>query len=538
MGMANVTTAGVVRQTIEWAWMLGLATLAFALLRNHTSIITFPTPLDYYEGTVPLVTGLIARGIDPYGLAQQPVYAYVYPPLYNLIVAPLTLVFGNTFLVHRLVSAAFIAACCALLGAAARYAGARQRDAIGAALLLYGALLYYSTPVASTNATGEFLFLATVLLPWMRNFDRRSLALSVACAVLAFYAKQYFVLGAGIVAAWLFIAVSKQRAITYAAGAFGTLAVTLWAVHSASPYFLDDTLFSVRNLTAALKSYSVLGKQLVFFAGVYPGLLLIGVLTGATALRRICTEHPFVLHPQAMLRGSSLPNQPLPYIWFCFGCTTAAIVLVLGLNPGNFMTYLFQLMSPFLLLGVLAAPALRGRYRALILPLLLLTAARTWQVLPRDFNIDLSRWDRARELVSSKERILASPILVMSLLEQGRAIHQGGQTFYFRLAENKPSIFRQTNPAERPGAIWNAWLAGLYARIRAGEFELLLLTPWDVQGIFEANPPPEGGDGVAELNRHYEITETFPISMSERPGGGTFPMQVWRPRAGSQPEAH
>ena len=110
MGTANVTTAGVVRQTIEWAWMLGLTTLAFALLRNHTSIITFPTPLDYYEGTVPLVTGLIARGIDPYGLAQQPVYAYVYPPLYNLIVAPLTLVFGNTFLVHRLVSAAFIAA--------------------------------------------------------------------------------------------------------------------------------------------------------------------------------------------------------------------------------------------------------------------------------------------------------------------------------------------------------------------------------------------------------------------------------------------
>jgi hypothetical protein len=207
-------------------------------------------------------------------------------------------------------------------------------------------------------------------------------------------------------------------------------------------------------------------------------------------------------------------------------------VAVLGLNPGNFMTYLFQLMSPFLLLGICGIGALRGPRRLLLLPLVWYSLFQAWSILPKDFRIDPVPWERTRELVAGSERILASPILVMTLIEQDKTVYQAGHTFYFRLAENKPAFLEPAQPERRVAAIWRAYLEQLYADVRERKFDLVLLTPWDVQGIFQANPPP-GMDvkGVEYFKRYYHITETFPISLTERPGGGTFQMQVWRPRA-------
>ena len=65
------------------------------LLQHHGEIITAPVPLDLYEGTAPQITGIIARGENPYSFEHQPAAAYVYPPLYNILVAPLTGVFGS-----------------------------------------------------------------------------------------------------------------------------------------------------------------------------------------------------------------------------------------------------------------------------------------------------------------------------------------------------------------------------------------------------------------------------------------------------------
>src|SRR5690606_33209013 len=44
----------------------------------------------------------------------------------------------------------------------------------------------------------------------------------------------------------------------------------------------------------------------------------------------------------------------LNYIWFCCACSMIIFVLVLGKNRGNHLTYLFQLISPFMLVGIFA----------------------------------------------------------------------------------------------------------------------------------------------------------------------------------------
>ena len=77
------------------AFVLALALFGALLLRHHWTIVTMPIPLDLYEGTMPLITGIIASGANPYTAAYQPQAADVYPPLYNILVAPLTHVFAN-----------------------------------------------------------------------------------------------------------------------------------------------------------------------------------------------------------------------------------------------------------------------------------------------------------------------------------------------------------------------------------------------------------------------------------------------------------
>src|SRR5699024_1111625 len=83
---------------------LGIATLIFLvlLLWLHAHLITVPVPIDSYESAMLSITHLIASGHIPYTAANTPVYMDTYPPLYNLLMAPLVLAFGNTFLIHRI----------------------------------------------------------------------------------------------------------------------------------------------------------------------------------------------------------------------------------------------------------------------------------------------------------------------------------------------------------------------------------------------------------------------------------------------------
>jgi hypothetical protein len=144
--------------------------LLLGLLHHHWQIITAPVPLDLYEGTMPLITSLIADGNNPYTKAFQPQAADVYPPLYNILVAPLTNIFGNTFELHRSVSALFIFAAAVFCGLACSRVSGSKRHGFAAATLFYAALLFYATPVSSTNAPGVAMYLAGVLLPWDCRF--------------------------------------------------------------------------------------------------------------------------------------------------------------------------------------------------------------------------------------------------------------------------------------------------------------------------------------------------------------------------------
>ena len=78
------------------------------LLNHHVQTINSPVPLDYFEGTMPAMTSIIAQGKSIYSIEQQPEFNYVYTPLYNYIAAPLTKLFGKRLVLNRLQLARFL----------------------------------------------------------------------------------------------------------------------------------------------------------------------------------------------------------------------------------------------------------------------------------------------------------------------------------------------------------------------------------------------------------------------------------------------
>ncbi|MBK6738496.1 MAG: hypothetical protein IPG64_11550 [Haliea sp.] len=204
-------------------YLLVVAFFALAVAYNHLQIVSHEYPLDYNETGMLVTTATIAHGDNPYSLESQPIRVSLYPVLYNILVAPLSRVFGNTLELHRAVNGLFILGSCAICFYLCRRDSATRTESLTAAVLVYAGLLFYSTPIASINGLGLFLFLSAIAIPWVYGFSTRSLAVSIVFGLLAFYTKQYFIASLGYVALYLFLAESKKRAIYFGLAALAAL---------------------------------------------------------------------------------------------------------------------------------------------------------------------------------------------------------------------------------------------------------------------------------------------------------------------------
>jgi hypothetical protein len=520
----------------RYVFCAAIAVLLLALLYHHWQIIVAPVPLDLYEGTMLLVTGIIADGDNPYTRVFQPYAADVYPPLYNLLVAPLSLIFGNTFALHRAVSAVFILLACATAGlATARRSGSGQHGAAAAAML-YAALLFYATPVSSTNAPGVAVFLAGLVIPWWRGFSNGSLAVALLCGLLVFYTKQYFILGMAILCLYLFLYVSMTRALLLGVVYAVLLLASVAIVHYFSPYYLDNTLFAPSAAMQGLQTWEILILQLRMYLHTYAGLLIIMLLSGAywlfnagvgASLRRAFARW----QPGGTGWKGPLLDSPADFFAFCLLWASLVIIFSLGKNPGNYMTYLFQLMSPFLLIVGFTVVAMLPLRLKVAAPLVLLSFYQSYAILHKDFSADMEPWGRVEHMIADSDEVLASQMLVKTLLQYDKKVYQDGHTFYVPLAINKPDWMLKPREEDRIVTVWSDYITELYRKIERQEFDLILVSPWEMRGIFLRNPPPfEDIEGKKFLSRYYAVDEKIKLSMTDRHGGGTYELFVWRPR--------
>ena len=497
-----------------WIYSIAIGLLGLWLLHHHCQIISATFPLDYYEGTTAMITGLMAAGNNPYTFEFQPQAMYVYPPLYNMLVAPMTCLFDNSLLLHRLVSAVFIVGSCLICASAVYRCGQSLRHSMAAAVLLYAALLFYGTPVAGANALGVCLYLLILYLPWRCDFSSASLAGACVLAVLAFYAKQYFIIAMALLCLYMFLYVSRKRALSLGVCYAGLLLASVWWVDHTSPYFLDNTLFSPMIASRRLQNSAIAMLQFTEFLRLYWPLLLISV---------ICAR---------ALAGKPASNYPSThFFWFCLLCAAVVMAFSLARNPGNYMTYLFQLLSPALLIGSFGLLARQQFDIKALAPLVLICFYQAYALLPKDFSTTEENWQRVDRLISENEQMLTSQMLVATLLKHGKAVEQDGHTFYFPLAADKAPIFIKDDVEQRVDTIWRNYINSIYRKIEARQYDLIMVTSWDFRGIFVNNPPPFSDlDGKTFLKQYYAVDETLPLSMTERHGGGIWPLRIWRPR--------
>lgn len=506
-----------------------------ALAYHHLQLINFKTPLDYNEAGMLTLTEDIANGINPYSLASQPTRTSVYPALYNVVLAPLSLAFGNSLVLHRAVAAFFILASCVLCFLMAYRESNSYQGSFAAACIFYAGLLYYSTPIAGPSGIGLFLFLSSIVIPWLYNFSNRSLCIAIVLGILAFYAKQYFVACLGFIALYLFLAVSKGKGVTFGACSLILFLIILILVHITSPYFVDNVIFAQGYAAGLASSNASLLKQFSEYIQVYlPVFAILGILL----LSRRFGSEP-AQRPDYAARSISwnlnwinlkdlhapMLNARVNYLWYCFTCSLTIITLSLGKNDANHLSYFFQLLSPFLLAGTLGVASRSTKMTWLYQLTMIVAFYNTYTVLQRDFSINEENWQKIGLEMSAADDIFASPVVLADIVQSGKEVYENGHTRYVVMAANKPKIFTQARPDETPAGIWAKYVNRIRQKLRAQEFDLILLDQWmNIPDGFVS-----GESSSALLKKYYYRSEVITLSLAKRPGGGNYLIQVWKP---------
>ncbi|MDC0362146.1 hypothetical protein OAN12_03800 [Halioglobus sp.] len=453
--------------------------------------------------------------------------------MYNFIVAPAAVLFNNSLTLHRLISALFIAASCAICFLLCRKRLVSRTDSAIAASLFYAALLFYSTPIASPNSLGLFLFLTAIAIPYICGFSKRTLAATIGCSILAFFTKQYFLASLGYVALYLFLAISKKQSIIFGLFAVSLLVISIFLVEYTSPYFLHNTLFTVHSSAAAASDYGRVFSELTAYVGIYYPLFAIPLIAAAykiCAPRRIDVAIPDQGLPKNRFNFFAIDKPFLSirpdYMRVCLACSIMVISFALGSNPGNHLTYLMQLITPFLLISIFSTVCETPRWRQVFIILIILMMYNSHAMLSTDLSVNEKNWGKIRRYLAAANDVYASTLVLPEIVREGGPVYADGHTRYFPFGESKPALFVKSNPAETAAAIWERHVRSIEQKILSQEYDLILMDQW-------MNMPMSltglGADPATALQTHYKKTDVFNLPLARRPGGGLFRMEVYEP---------
>lgn len=501
-----------------------------ALTAYHSvQLILYPLPLSYIEPSILTVTDYIASGHNPYSLEAQPARTSVYPVLYNIIAAPLTDIFGNTLPMHRALSALCLLLCCLLFYRVTYQACRSHADTLATTTLLYCGFMVYSTPVASPNGIGLLLFFTALYVPAIDNYSTRSLIVSVVAGVLAFHAKQYFVAALGFMALYIFLADSKSRGVYFGMAALLTFLTSLALILPGSPYYLDALVFAVSNASDLAASNAYMWEQCKEYSIIAGPVIAVTALGLALAAGRNTPDSHLSLlniknwRAPLFPRGASLP-------WVLLACSSLIFIVSIGRNPGNHLTYLFQIVSPFLLTLAAVSIARGRRIRWAMRAIILLAFYTHYNLLSHDFSVeDEENWATLESIVATGDSIYATSIVLEQILQQGGEVYNNGHTPYFQVAKNKPALLVRRDYEKTTDALWQAWTTDIHDRLANQHFDLVVIDPWTpVPDLITADGTRI--TGAAALKSSYRKRMTLSISLANRPGGGKYAVSIWEPR--------
>lgn len=456
------------------------------LLIYHYQLIIFPYSSTFREAALQSTTSLLLHGINPYAVNLQPQYTNIYGIVYPLITWPFANLWGQTLLVHRAVTAFFVFACCLCMFFVLFKKKVPLLLNISAVVMLYASLLYpgTSTPCVDPAAMGLFFMLLTIFIPYFMEYSRKSLVMSIVCGIIAFYTKLYLVLGLPIMAFYLFLFVSKKKAVFYSGALCVLFVLSVVVMNKVFPLYFDNCFFTHSNYAAEWSSNERLQSQLKTYFQLHLGvvMLMLGVFI-YTVMRVIKSTKWQALNIRILdfLKRLSLNFEaPLikvkfPIDIFAGICTLLVLVLLLGKHRGATLWYFFQLFSPFFLMGVAQIICLINLWSLIALPFLIFNLYSL--TVEHKLDKQMEGWSHISSLINSKNEILCSPIIAPLLIEQNREIFDNGQSEYFLYGGQRKGFWRSfLKDDQRSRMAMAIYLSKLRQMIQHKEFDLLIMS--------------------------------------------------------------
>jgi len=430
------------RNTLLSVLLIAAATLLFVY---HTHVITFPYPSEYREGAMIQTTNILLTGGNPYAIANQPQDTNAYGILYSIVCYPFAKLFGSSLQLHRAVSGIFILLSCLIVFLFARTNKHSFLPSLTVTLILYASLLYGVTPLVRPDSLGLFLFLSSLYFPLKYNYSLRSLLVGAAIGVFAFFTKTFFLLTYPFLGSYLFLFVSKKNGMIYSVLSciiliisalvmnffYETYIANVFFIHVNSAYY--DIKHLIYQLFFALKSYLFIFMMFVFAATSV-------LLKWWKEIHKHVTDFNLLV---SLLNSMDVRSLDSPLFRSDIKCTSYYLLcavtvfcLSLGGHGGAWMSYFFQLISPFFLLVLLditAYSSIPKSFLYLMLAGIINLGVFYITVLPHYTSRQVQpQWQQIYELVSKNSNIFNSPAITPILQEQNKRVYDSGLSEYFR----------------------------------------------------------------------------------------------------------
>jgi hypothetical protein len=463
-------------------------------------MIVSPAAQEMREGGIIWITRLLLEGRNPYAVAELPAGTDVYGILYHLVVLPFARVFGNGFTVHRTVSAVAIIGSCVLLYRLLRRERTDRLLAAVGVMLFYASSLYFVAPLARPDSLGVFLAMVSLTLIFSDTVTPMRFLIGLAFALLALLTKVYLAYPPFVMAAYVFLFVSRPRGLFYGLASVGAAIALLLVVTTIYPTYINVSIVDNAQSSSYYDVDHMKQQTLDWLLFSLPLAAALGLAVARTVTRPSWTA----LRP-GIFTFASIVN-------------AATFFLVLAGHPGAHMTYLFQLVTPVLILALLPRLGQLAWPRAAIavaLPIGFALNAHYFPLTFARFSAAEAVFAQLTGVIESHTNVLGSTEIAGLLALAGRPVVDSGHSEYFGAA----AIDRQLPGLASPDVLharWDNFTGEIAQSITAQRFDLI------VRSRRPGLIPP---DLVAT---HYVRTGTFDIDFPW--GAQNWPVDLWEPR--------
>ncbi len=502
--------------------VLLVGTLISVFWSLYFARITISTPyqIGFREGAPQVLTSMLIHGENPYIFENHPLAFNNYSIAYSTAVLPFALLFGNTLHIHRWVTFIFILLSTTFGFWVVFSRGRKFPAALACSAFIIIGFIGRGGIGSAPTTMGTFLFLTAIFIPYLRSFDKPSMTLSMVLALLAFHTKAYFVLSMGLVLSYVFLFVSKKKALAYFLLFLALFVIAFGVIRSVYPLYFTDVLRG--NVSNTFRELDHLTSQLKWLSIYFAPILLLTILSFWNSSRNISPQNNLTKRASFDISAWDTPllTFSFDYYLYIFILCLLMFVLVLGSHVGNYLSYAYELVVPTFLFWFFvnfekqkAAPILSA---GLVLANLFYWQYNTIspQMLAEKNSVE---WEKLFSYLKPSMRVLNSPTITSRLIELGIKPVDSGQTDYYYTMKPYPDNLLLGPSFEDFYNDGQEYTKSINDAIAKQEYDLIV-TSKDVEVFYDL-------DLIAE---HYVMTDELILYMDQTEQ--KWVVQVWEPK--------